>query len=206
MLGGQQETGSDASNEQADEGGLLHVSIEGIYAGQKEERDADVGGDQCRVGQDVGIEDGQHQSDERGGRAKPLACGNEDQERERQSQQPGGEPHAKDEPLACTIVAGQKIAAVNVGFGLEIAVLQRRGPQVPAEQGQRGQQLDQRRVLGIKAVVAGVNHHVAGEDVIVFVEGERLSMDDESYLRCLHGQQSDDCEPDPSSWNPHGGW
>jgi hypothetical protein len=41
-------------------------------------------------------------------------------------------------------------------------------------------------------------HHVAGEDVIVFVESKRLAMDDEGQENSLNDKKGKDCYPSPS--------
>src|SRR5207302_4621939 len=105
-----------------------------------------------------------------------------DDEREGQGEQAGGESHSEDELLAGAVVAGEKVAAIEIGFGFEVAALERWYPQVFAEEGEGGKEFDQRRMLGVETVVGGLVHHVAGEDVIVFVEGERFAMDDEGHL------------------------
>ncbi len=53
-------------------------------------------------------------------------------------------------------------------------------------------------MLGVEAEVGGPVHHVAGEDVIVLVEGERLAMDDVRYLHSLDDKKGEDCRPRPS--------
>ena len=55
--------------------------------------------------------------------AEPLAGGKKDHQRKTNRQQPGGQPHLEDQPLAAAVVAGQPVAAVQVGLGLELAIL-----------------------------------------------------------------------------------
>ena len=50
-------------------------------------------------------------------------------------------------------------------------------------------------MLGVEPVVAGVQHHVAGKHVVVFVEGERLAMNDQGRLDHLHRNQPNDHSP-----------
>jgi hypothetical protein len=54
-------------------------------------------------------------------------------------------------------------------------------------------------MLWVEPIVAGFVHHVAGEDVVVFVEGEGFAMDDEGNLRSLDNKKDKDCGPCPSS-------
>jgi hypothetical protein len=97
--------------------------------------------------------------------------------------------------LSGAVIASKKIAAIEVGLGFEIASLQRRCPQVFAEEGERGEKFDERRMLGVKAEVAGLLHHVAGKDVIIFVEGQGLTMDNEGHLRGLNDKKGEDSDP-----------
>src|SRR5437879_401243 len=60
-------------------------------------------------------------------------------------------------------------------------------------------------MLGVETVVGGLVHHVAGEDVIVFVEGERFAMDDEGHLHCLDDEKGEDCRPCPLLCSGHCG-
>ena len=158
------------------------------------------------MSQDVGVEADQRHGNEPGSGAEPLARGKENQKRKRQREQPGSEPHAEKQALAWTVVAGQKVAAVEVGLRFEIAAFERWNPQVSAQQRQRGQHLYQRRMFGVEAVIAGVQHHVAGEDVVVFIKRERLAMNHKRHLRCLHGQQGNHCDPSPFVCDFHGCW
>jgi hypothetical protein len=100
--------------------------------------------------------------------------------------------------LGCAVIAGEKVAAIEIGFGFELAALQGRNPQVSAEKRERGEEFDEGRMLGVETVVAGLIHHVAGEDVIVFVEGERFAMDDEGYEDSLNDKKGTDRGPCPS--------
>ena len=130
VFGGEEEAAGDAGQQQAEEGGLLYVAIEGVDAEEKEERDADVGGDEGRVRQDVGVEDDEEKGGQSCGCTEPLPRGEEDDKGEGQREQAGGESHAEDQALARAVVAGEKVAAVEIGLGFELASLQGRYPEV----------------------------------------------------------------------------
>ncbi len=132
MLGGEKKTGGDAGKQEAEERGLLDVAIEGVDTEQKEERDADVGCDEGRVSQYVGVEDDEEKRDQSCTGAEPLVRSEKDDKGEGQREQAGGESHAEDQALAGTVVAGEKVAAVEIGLGLEVASLQGRRPQILA--------------------------------------------------------------------------
>jgi hypothetical protein len=172
VLGGEKEAGGDAGEEKAEKRWVCYVTIEGVDGEQKEERNTDVRGDERGVGEEVGVEDYEEQGEEAGTGAEPLLPGEKDDEREGQCEQTSAESHAEDEVLGGTVVAGEEVAAVEIGFGFELAVLERRYPEISAEKRECGEKLDEGRVLWIEAVVAGMQHHVAGKDVVVFVEGE----------------------------------
>ena len=95
---------------------MFDVAIEGVDAEEKEERDADVGGDEGGVGEDVGVEDEEEEGDETCAGAEPLLRGEKDDEGEGKGEQAGGESHAEDELLAGAVVAGEKVAAVEIGL------------------------------------------------------------------------------------------
>ena len=95
---------------------MLDVAIEGVDAEEEEERDADVGGDEGGVGEEVGVEDDEKEGDETGAGAEPLLRGEKDDEGESKGEKAGGESHAEDETLGGAVVAGEKVAAVEVGL------------------------------------------------------------------------------------------
>jgi hypothetical protein len=198
VLGGEKEAGGDAGEEKAEKRWVCYVTIEGVDGEQKEERNTDVRGDERGVGEEVGVEDYEEQGEEAGTGAEPLLPGEKDDEREGQCEQTSAESHAEDEVLGGTVVAGEEVAAVEIGFGLEVTALQGRGPEVSAYERERGEKFDERRMLGVETVVGGLVHHVAGEDMVVFVEGERFAMDDEGHEQSLNDKKGKDCCPCPS--------
>jgi len=198
VFGGEQQPGGDAREQQANQRGLLDVAIEGVDRGQEEKSHSHVRGHQRRMSHDVGVKADQQHRHKPGSGAEPLAGGQEDQKRQSQREQAGGKSHAEEQALACAVVAGKKVAAVEVGLRFEVAAFKRRNPQIAAHKRQRGQHLHQRRMLRVEAVIARMQHHVSGEDVVVFVPRERLAMHHKRHLRGLHGQQDNDGDPGPS--------
>jgi hypothetical protein len=100
--------------------------------------------------------------------------------------------------LGGSVVPREKVAAIEIGFGFEFAALERRDPEISAEKRESGEELDERRMLRVETVVARLVHHVAGEDVVVFVEGKRLTMDDVGNLHGLNDKEGKHCCPSPS--------
>jgi len=159
-------------------------------------RRADVRSDERGVRHDVWVENDEGKRDERSGVAEPGTRGEEDHEGQTPGEQSCGETHAEDEALAGAIVAREPVAAVEIGFGLKFAALKGRDPELLVQRGNGGEQLDQRRMLGIEAVVAGLPHHVSREHVIAFIPRERLAMDHDGDERCLDGEKDENrgCE------------
>jgi hypothetical protein len=123
------------------------------------------------VGQEIGVEAGDDQREECSAGAEKLARGEEDDERQADGEDAGHHAHPKDQALAAPVIAGEPVAAVDIGLTFEKSALEWRRPEVPADRGDGGKKLDQRRMLRIEAVVARLPHHVAGKGVVALVEG-----------------------------------
>ena len=198
MLGGLKQSGDEAGDDQARPCGLFDVAVKTPGAGEEEEGDADVSGDQAGVSEDVGIERDQSERREGGPVTEVLAGGKENNERKGEGEETGGQAHLEDDLIAIAVVAGEPLAAVEVGFDFEFAVLERWNPERTADQRRGGKQLGEGRVFGVEAVVAGVPHHVAGEAVIAFVKGGRFTMDDEDdYEHLYDDERTDSSREDP---------
>src|SRR6202453_3977470 len=89
-----------------------------------------------------------------------------------------------------TIIALHKITAITVRLRLDPSLLQRRHPKLLLQQRQCRHQLNHRRMFGIQPVVAAMPHHVAGENMVALIEGERLAMNDDRNQDYLQEDQS----------------
>ncbi len=62
------------------------------------------------------------------------------------------------------------------------------------ENGEGGEQLDQRRMFGVQAEIGVLPGLVSGEDVIIFIPGDGFLANGEGHLREEDGEQGDDSE------------
>ena len=204
MLGGEGEASGYANDDEARGGGAFNVSPEGVDGGEDGAGGGHVGGDVGSVGEQVGLEAEEGEGDEAGADVEHLAGGEEDEQGGGEGEEEGRDAGAEDEGFCAVVIAvggavvEEKLAAVEIGLGLEETVLQGRDVEMEGEQREGGEEFDQGRVLGIEAEVVGLPALVAGEDVVVFVPGEGLAVDGVEDLRGEDEEQDDDRGGDPA--------
>ena len=211
MLCGEGEARGYASHEEPWGSGALEVSPEGVDGGEDGAGGGHVGGDVGAEGQKRGIEAEEGESDEAGADVEHLTGGEEDQQRGGEGEDEGWEAGAEDEGFSRVVVAvgravvEEELAAVEIGLGLEEAVLQGWDVEMEREEREGREKLDHRRVLRIEAEVVGLPALVAGEDVIVFVPGEGLAVDGVDDLRGEDEEEGEDRGGDPAVGASGGG-
>src|SRR5580698_496185 len=92
--------------------------------------------------------------------------------------------------MTWAIIMFHKISAIPVRLCLEHLSSQRRHPKLLLQQRQCRHQLHERRMFGIKTVVAAMPHHVAGKNMVALIESERLAMNDNRNQDYLQNDQA----------------
>jgi hypothetical protein len=97
------------------------------------------------------------------------------------------------------IVAEEEFASAEVGFVLEEAALARGDFELERKQRKGGDELDQRRMLGVEAIVVLQPVHVAGVDVVALVPARGLPAGGEADFGDEDQEQEADggCDPVP---------
>lgn len=211
VLGGEGEACGKAYGGEAREGGSGDVAPEEVDGGEDGAGGGHVGGDVGAVGEEVGVETEDGEGDEAGLEGEHLSCGEEDEESGGEGEEHRQHADAEGEGLSGVVasaggaVVEEELAAVQIGFGFEEAVLEGWDGEMEGEEREGGEHLDHGGMLGIEAEVVGLPGLVAGEDVVAFVPGEGLATDGVDDLGGEDEEKGGDCGCDPvvfvRGWN-----
>src|SRR5277367_855773 len=139
--------------------------------------------------QNVRIERGQRQRENRRPVPERFPRHQENHQRKRRAQKAGRQPHLENQLVPIAVVPRKPVPPVQIRLGFEVAAFQLRHPQSPPQQRRRRQQLYERWVLRVQSVVFAVPHHVTGKHVVAFVERERFAVNHHQRQDHLHADQ-----------------
>ena len=145
--------------------------------------------------QNVRIERGQRQRENRRPVAEQFPRRQEYHQRKCPGQEAGRHPHLENQLVAIAVVPRKPVPPVQIRLGFEVAAFQLRHPKIPPQQRRCSQQLYERWVLRVESVVFGVPHHVTGKHVVAFVERERFAVN--HYQRQDHLYTDQPCHDSP---------
>ena len=171
-LRGEGGAGGEAGGDDAAGSRLLDDTRERHDREEEEEGEGQVGGDEGAVGEDVGRQRGE--AERRRGRGVAEAPPGLQEDRDDQARGEGHDRQPPEEEQAVGVVPAVEEAPPELplaGFGPGAGVGLQDRPH--RQERRRGQELDQRRLLGVQPVVAEGEVRVARRQVSAFVEGGR---------------------------------
>ena len=148
-------------------GRVFAVTVEGVDGSEEEEGTADVGGDECAVCEEVGIEGEEGEGEEACGGAEHLRGCEVEEQGEGEHEECAGHACGKEDSVAS--VAEDECPAVEESFHGHGTALIGGDVEVHGKQGSGGGEFDERGDFGVQGIVVELPDGVAVEEVVRLV-------------------------------------